>query len=51
MCRTACRPGPRARRRYLNRDEKIALLERYADELENELTGVRERIEELEDDG
>jgi hypothetical protein len=35
------------RRRFLTREERIALLERYRDQLEKELTGVKERIEEL----
>lgn len=35
-------------RRYYSRDERKAWLEDYARELENELKGVRERIQELQ---
>lgn len=34
-------------RRYYTREERKAWLEDYASELENELKGVRERIQEL----
>ncbi len=34
-------------RQYLTRDEKIEWLDGYAKELEQELKGVRERLEEL----
>jgi len=34
-------------RRYYSREERKAWLEDYANELENELKGVRERITEL----
>lgn len=34
-------------RRYFSREERKAWLEGYAQELENELKGVRERIAEL----
>lgn len=34
-------------RRYYTREERKAWLENYASELENELKGVRERIQEL----
>lgn len=34
-------------RRYYTRDERKAWLQGYAEELENELKGVRERIQEL----
>lgn len=34
-------------RRYLTREEKVEWLKGYAEELENELKGVRERIGEL----
>jgi hypothetical protein len=35
------------RRQYLSRAEKITLLTEYKENLENELKGVKERIEEL----
>jgi hypothetical protein len=35
------------RRRYYTRDEKTQWLQSYADELENELKAVKERIEQL----
>lgn len=34
-------------RRYLTKEEKIEWLEEYKSNLENELKGVAERIEEL----
>lgn len=34
-------------RRYYTREEKKAWLEGYAEQLESELKGVRERIQEL----
>lgn len=34
-------------RRYFSREERKAWLEGYANELENELKGVRERLQEL----
>lgn len=34
-------------RRYYTREERRAWLQDYANELENELKGVRERIQEL----
>ena len=34
-------------RRFLTREEKIEWLEEYKSNLENELTGVTERIQEL----
>lgn len=34
-------------RRYWTRDERRAALERYAEELERELKGVKERIADL----
>ena len=43
---SACGPGYNGRR-YLTKDEKAAWLKDYADELENELKAVRERIEEI----
>lgn len=45
------RAGVWVRRRYLSRAERAALLERYADELEHELTAVRERIQDLSEEG
>ena len=39
--------GGHGGRRYLTREEKVAWLEDYARQLENELKGVRERIQEL----
>jgi len=39
-----CWPYPR---RYLTKEEKIALLKRYKESLEKELKGVEERIKEL----
>lgn len=34
-------------RRYFSREERKAWLEGYAQELENELKGVRERLQEI----
>lgn len=34
-------------RRYLTKDEKTKMLEGYASDLENELQGVKERLNEL----
>lgn len=48
MKANCCGP-PRIRRRYLSRQEKAEILERYADQLRGELTAVEERIEELTD--
>nr|QEO74572.1 hypothetical protein [uncultured bacterium] len=42
----ACGPGYSGRR-YLTKDEKAAWLKDYADDLENELKAVRERIAEI----
>lgn len=42
-----CGPGYGARR-YLTKEEKAEMLKEYADELENELKGVKERIAELQ---
>lgn len=36
------------RRRFLTRQERIERLEAYADQLDKELTAVRQRIEDLE---
>ncbi|MDX1612625.1 MAG: hypothetical protein R3185_09650 [Candidatus Thermoplasmatota archaeon] len=41
--------GPQVHRRYYNRQEKIEWLSAYAEALENELAGVKERIEALEE--
>jgi hypothetical protein len=41
-----CGPGWGGRR-YFSREERVAWLKDYADELENELKGVKERIAEL----
>lgn len=35
-------------RRYLTREEKVASLKEYAEDLESELAGVKERIAELQ---
>lgn len=41
--------GPMARHRYfLSREEEIEMLEKYKNELENEIKGVERRIQELE---
>lgn len=42
----ACGPGYQGRR-YMTKDEKAAWLKEYADELENELKAVRERMAEI----
>ena len=42
----ACGPGYSGRR-YMTKDEKAAWLKEYADELENELKAVRERMAEI----
>ena len=34
-------------RRFLSREEKIELLEKYRNDLEKEIEGVKQRIEEL----
>tara|TARA_B100000315_G_scaffold256058_1_gene301058 strand:+ start:433 stop:576 length:144 start_codon:yes stop_codon:yes gene_type:complete len=34
-------------RRYLNKSEKVELLNQYKQDLENELKGVEERIKDL----
>ena len=34
-------------RRYLTKDEKTEMLQEYANSLENELKGVKERLKEL----
>lgn len=48
MCTQAsCCAGPWVRRRYISRAEKIERLEAYAEALEHELAGVRERVQEL----
>lgn len=39
--------GPGYGRRYWTREERVEWLEDYAKELENELKGVRERLQEL----
>jgi hypothetical protein len=41
-----CGPGWGGRR-YFSRDERIEWLQGYAEELENELKGVKERLSEL----
>ena len=38
----------RGQRRFLTREERVALLKEYQDELEKEKQGVAERIKELE---
>ncbi|MCA1813945.1 MAG: DUF5320 domain-containing protein [Halobacteriales archaeon] len=43
----ACGPGWGGRR-YFSREERQAWLKEYAEELENELKGVKERLKELE---
>jgi hypothetical protein len=43
----ACGPGYGGRR-YFSREERVAWLKDYAEELENELKGVQERLKELE---
>ncbi|MHB8586952.1 MAG: hypothetical protein ACYDDF_14075 [Thermoplasmatota archaeon] len=40
--------GPSIGRRYLTREEKVDMLKEYAEELEAELTGVKERLAELQ---
>jgi len=34
-------------RRFLTKEERVKMLEQYAEELEKELTAVRERIQEI----
>lgn len=41
-----CGPGF-AGRRYMTKEEKTGWFKEYAKELENELKGVKERLEEL----
>lgn len=41
-----CWPGMHGRR-YLTKDERVEMLEDYVKELENELKGVRERLQEI----
>ena len=43
-CGCCCGPFPR---RFMSTDEKQEMLEDYKDQLEKELTGVKERIQEL----
>ena len=43
-----CGAGFQKARRYLTKEERIALLKEYKDELEKEGQGVVERIKELE---
>jgi hypothetical protein len=38
-------------RRYLSKEEKIALLKRYKENLQNEMKGVEDRIKELTQEG
>ena len=35
-------------RRYFSREERVAWLKEYAQELENELSGVKDRIADLQ---
>ncbi|MGQ0537260.1 MAG: DUF5320 domain-containing protein [Methanobacteriota archaeon] len=35
-------------RRYFTKEERVEWLKEYADELEHELSGVKERLKELE---
>jgi hypothetical protein len=43
-----CRSGFQSARSFLTKEERIALLKEYQDELENEKQGVTERIKEIE---
>jgi hypothetical protein len=43
-----CGSGFRSARSFLTKEERIALLKEYQDELENEKQGVTERIKEIE---
>jgi len=42
-CGSGCYGG----RRYMTKDERVAMLKEYQDELERELQGVKERIAEI----
>ena len=44
---SGCGPNVWVARKYYSRKERKEWLESYAEELEQELTGVRERITEL----
>ena len=39
--------GPYSGRRYMNKEERTEMLKDYQKELENELQGVKERIQEI----
>jgi hypothetical protein len=43
-----CVSGFQSARSFLTKEERIALLKEYQDELENEKQGVTERIKEIE---
>jgi len=43
-----CGSGFQRARSFLTKEERIALLKEYQDELENEKQGVTERIKEIE---
>ena len=43
-----CRLGFQSARSFLTKEERIALLKEYQDELETEKQGVTERIKEIE---
>lgn len=43
-----CGSGFQSARSFLTKEERIALLKEYQDELENEKQGVTERIKEIE---
>lgn len=44
---SGCGPGWGGGRRYFTREEKVEWLEGYAENLEAELKGVKERLQEL----
>lgn len=43
-----CGAGFQSARSFLIKEERIALLKKYQDELENEKQGVNERIKQIE---
>jgi hypothetical protein len=48
-CGTSCDESGWSGRRYFSREERAAWLEDYAQALEAELKGVRERIKDLKE--
>jgi hypothetical protein len=46
--RCCCSSGDVRHRRYLTKEEQIAYLEKYAEELNKELQAVKEQVEKLQ---